>query len=255
MPFAPVNGIQLHYEEHGPPDGIPLVLMHGGAGSLEDPEAGWTRLIPLLASEYRVFALEHRGHGRTGNPDPTLSYERIAADISAFVRTLGLAPVHFGGMSDGGIVGLFLALSDSAILRSMVCVGTNYRVDDGIRSFLATVFTPAAIEAEHPSWAADLARRHDPYHGPGYWKTLVEQIGALGASSPSFTEEQLRAITTPALFVAGEQDPFASAEQMIAFKRNVPQAEWLVVNDAWHTVQHTHADLVGPRILDFYRRH
>src|SRR5262245_41030611 len=111
MPYAPVNGIELYYEEHGPVAGAPLVLMHGGAGSLEDAEAGWMALLPLLTAEFRVLALEHRGHGRTRNPEDRLSYERIAADVSAFVRSLDLTPVHFGGMSDGGIVGLYLALS------------------------------------------------------------------------------------------------------------------------------------------------
>ena len=42
---------------------------------------------------------------------------------------------------------------------------------------------------------------------------------------------------------------------MIAMKRNIPNAEWLIINNAGHTVQHTHPEIVGPRILDFLARH
>src|SRR5262245_57858897 len=166
--YARVNGIDLYYEEHGPADALPLVLMHGGSGSLDDAEAGWSSLIPLLSAGYRVLALEHRGHGRTGNTEDHLNYELIAADVSAFAQSLNLPPAHFGGVSDGGIVGLYLALTDPSMLRSMVCVGVNYRVDHHIMEFLEANVAPEAIEERHPAWAADLARRHDPHHGEGY---------------------------------------------------------------------------------------
>jgi pimeloyl-ACP methyl ester carboxylesterase len=252
--YAQVNGVELYYEEHGSAASPALVLMHGGSGSLDDAESGWARLIPALAEEHHVYAVEHRGHGHTGNPLNELRYEQIADDLSEFIRALGTGPVHFGGVSDGGIVALHLATASPELLRSMVCVGTNYRVDDTVRQFLAYFATPEAIEANDPAWAASLARRHDPYHGQGYWRTLMRQIAATASTSPAFTEEQLAAITTPSLFVAGERDPFANTEQMVAFKKHVPGAEWLIVNDAWHTVQHSHAEIVGPRVVDFYRR-
>jgi pimeloyl-ACP methyl ester carboxylesterase len=253
MPFVHVNDLDLYYEESGAPDAIPLVLMHGGSGSLDDAEAGWSALIPSFAEHYRVLALEHRGHGRTGNPAGPLSYDLLAADLRAFVDALELGPVHFAGVSDGGVTGLHLALDSPEILSSLVCVGTNFRVDEPIREALRNA-EPETAERLFPEWASDLARRHDRHHGAGYWRELMRQIVAMASTSPNFSEADLARITTPALFIAGETDPFANTEQMIAFKRHVPGAEWLIVNHAWHTVQHTHADVVGPRILDFLDR-
>lgn len=49
--------------------------------------------------------------------------------------------------------------------------------------------------------------------------------------------------------------PDAHFDQMIAMLRNIPNAEWLIVNAAGHTVQHEHPEIVGPRVLDFLKRH
>jgi pimeloyl-ACP methyl ester carboxylesterase len=222
--------------------------------SLDDAEASWAALIPEFAERCRVLALEHRGHGRTRNPAGRLTYGLLAADLRAFITGLDLGPVHFGGFSDGGITALYLALQNPELLRSMVCVGTNFRVDEAIRAFLRNA-DPEAIERQFPEWASSLADRHDAHNEPGYWRELMRQIVAMASTSPAFTENDLARIAVPGLFVAGESDPFANADQMIAFKRHVPNAEWLIINNAWHTVQHTHADVVGPRILDFLARH
>jgi len=254
VPYVHVNDIDLYYEESGAPDAPPLVLMHGGSGSLDDAETSWSALAPSFAEHYRVLALEHRGHGHTGNPAGRLGYDLLASDLRAFVDALELGPVHFAGLSDGGITGLYLALESPEILSSLVCVGTNFRVDEPIREALRNA-EPETAEELFPEWAADLARRHDRHHGDGYWRELMRQIVAMASTTPDFTETDLARITTPALFIAGETDPFANTEQMIAFKRHVPGAEWLIVNNAWHTVQHTHSALVGPRILDFLGRH
>ncbi|ALO12431.1 Alpha/beta hydrolase fold protein [Streptomyces venezuelae] len=253
MAFVHVNDVKLYYEESGASDATPLVLMHGGSGSLDDAEAGWSALIPAFAEHYRVLALEHRGHGRTDNPAGHLSYDLLAADLRAFVDTLELGPVHFAGVSDGGITGLRLALDYPDVLTSLVCVGVNFRVDESIRQALRQA-EPETAERLFPEWAADLARRHDRHRGSGYWRELMRQIVSMASSSPDFSEADLARIGTPTLFIAGETDPFANTEQMIAFKRHVPGAEWLIVNNAWHTVQHSHAALVGPRILDFLHR-
>ncbi|UXY17610.1 alpha/beta hydrolase [Streptomyces cynarae] len=254
MPFLRIDDLDLYYEETGPWDGKPLVLMHGGSGSLDDAEAGWAALIPEFAKQYRVLALEHRGHGRTRNPAGRLGYDLLAADLRAFITRLDLGPVHFAGVSDGGITALHLALENPELLRSMVCVGTSFRVDEAIRTFLRNA-EPEAIERQFPEWASSLADRHDSHNEPGYWRELMRQIVAMASTTPAFIEDDLARIAVPALFVAGEADPFANTDQMIAFKRHVPSAEWLIINNAWHTVQHTHADVVGPRILDFLARH
>jgi pimeloyl-ACP methyl ester carboxylesterase len=82
----------------------------------------------------------------------------------------------------------------------------------------------------------------------------MRQIVENNTSNPTWTPEDLRRISCPALLIAGENDPFATLEQMATMKREIPGAEWLIVNHAGHPVHFEHPEIVGPRILDFLRR-
>ena len=71
----------------------------------------------------------------------------------------------------------------------------------------------------------------------------------------AWTVDDLRRVQCPTLLIAGEDDPFANTEQMITMKREIPGAEWLIVNHAGHAVHAEHPEVVGPRIVDFLLRH
>jgi pimeloyl-ACP methyl ester carboxylesterase len=259
MPYAAVNDIRLYYEEEG--QGEPLLLLHGALGAV-DPAvtSGWVSLRPSLAARYRTFSLEHRGHGRTNNPAARLSYAQMAADIAAFVEQLDLAPIHLAGFSDGATLGLVIGMTRPTLLRSLVCVGANYRVDDHLRQGME-FFDAAALERESPEFAAELARRHDAYHYPGYWRDLVEQVRTNVEAELAWTEDDLRRISVPTLLIMGEADFALSLEQMLEMRRSIPTSEMLILNHAGmdglanHRVQFTRAEVVGPVILDFLDRH
>jgi pimeloyl-ACP methyl ester carboxylesterase len=249
-----INDMRLYYEEHGPADGQPLLLLHGGGSAGDDAGGGWVDLLPSFAERYRAIVVDHRGHGRTDNPRGELTYELIGDDLAAFITQLGCGPVHIAGMSDGGIVALDFGIRRPELARTLIPLGANYCVDDTIRRVL-TGPDPDTIEREQPELAAQIAAGHDRGKPAGYWKTLMPLVVHNAATNPSWTEDDLRRIPNPTLLIAGELDPFANTEQMIAMKRNIPNAEWLIVNHAGHTVQHSHPEIVGPRILDFLARH
>jgi pimeloyl-ACP methyl ester carboxylesterase len=259
MPYAEVNDIRMYYEEEG--HGEPLLLLHGALGAV-DPAvtSSWVTLRPSLAARYRTFSLEHRGHGRTNNPAGRLSYAQMASDIAAFIEQLDLTPTHLAGFSDGATLGLVLGMTRPALLRSLVCVGANYRMDDHLQRGMA-LFDAAALERESPEFAAELARRHDAHHSPGYWRELVGQVRANVETELSWSEEDLRHIPVPTLLIMGEADFALSLQQMLEMRRSIPNAEMLILNQAGmdglanHRVQFTRADVVGPVILDFLARH
>jgi pimeloyl-ACP methyl ester carboxylesterase len=259
MPYATVNNIRMYYEEQG--QGAPLLLLHGAFGVV-DPAvtSGWSALLPDFAACYRTFSLEHRGHGRTDNPTGRLSYAQLAADIAAFIQQLELAPVHLAGFSDGATIGLVLGMRQPALLRSLVCVGPNYRIDDQLRQGMA-FFDAATLERESPEFAAELARRHDTHHYPGYWRDLVQQVRENVEAELVWTEEDLRHIPVPTLLMMGEADFVLSLDQMLEMRRGIPCSELLILNHAGmdgmanHRVQFTRANVVGPVILDFLDRH
>ncbi len=253
MPYAQIDDLSMFYEELGPPDGVPLVLLHGAGGTNDDPVGGWAGLAPSFAERYRAVLVEHRGHGRTNNPAGFMTFDQIADDVAALAAQLELPPFHVAGISDGGVVALDLALRRPELTRSIVVVGGNYSTHEGAQAFGASL-EPDAIEQAAPEAAAEFARRHDQNVEPGAWKDLMRQIVANNMANPTWTEEDLRRISCPALLVAGENDPFATLEQMTTMKREISGAEWLIVNASGHPVHFEHPEIVGPRILDFLDR-
>jgi pimeloyl-ACP methyl ester carboxylesterase len=254
MPYAVITDLEMYYEELGSTEAPPLVLLHGAGGTADDPEGGWANLAPCFAERFRVFLIEHRGHGRTDNPAGFMTFEQIADDVAAFAEQNGLGAVHLAGISDGGIVALDCGIRRPSLTRTIVVVGGNHSVHDGITSYAASL-DPEALESSHPEIAAEQSARHDQGKPAGYWKELMRQIVANNVANPSWTEADLGRIRCPALLIAGENDRFATLEQMVTMKRSIPNAEWLIVNNSGHPVHYEFPEIVGPRILDFLSRH
>ena len=103
MPYAAVNGLKMYYEVHG--DGPPLLLLHGGTGSIP---ATW---IPYFEPRFRVVAMEQMGHGRTADAmDRPFHYHDMAEDTVELMRQLEIESAVIVGYSDGGIIGLDIAI-------------------------------------------------------------------------------------------------------------------------------------------------
>ncbi len=255
MPYAEVNDIRMYYEEEG--SGPPLVLMHGATGSIDGPDltrsGGWAELMPVFARSYRTIHVEHRGHSRTNNPSGRLSYEMIADDLCSFIEQMDVGSVHIGGVSDGAIVTLHIGMTRPDLARSLSCVGANYYNDALVEE--ANEFADIeAMERDHPDYAEQYAAVHDRNKGSGYWRELLRQLAENLAVNPAYTTGDLRQIPTPTLLMSGENDLWANVDQMVSMWRSIPNSEMLIVNNAEHTIQHTHPEIVGPVVLDFLER-
>ena len=253
MPYANVNDLSMYYEELGSRDASPVILLHGAGGSADDAVGGWATLASSFAEAFRIYLVEHRGHGRTNNPAAFMTFEQIGDDIATFAEQLELGRVHIAGISDGGVVALEFALSRPELTQSITALGASYCVHDGILGVAASL-DPDALEQSAPEAAAEFGLRHDRGKHRGYWKDLLRHIIANNSANPTWTADDLRRITCPTLLIAGENDPFATAEQMTTMKREIPNAEWLILNNAGHPVHFELPEVVGPRILDFLLR-
>ena len=252
MPYAAVNGLRLYYEEQG--SGPPLVLLNASTLTISGPGCGgWANLRPYLAEHYRVVQIEQRGHGRTDNPGGRAAYTRaaLAADVVALIEQLGLAPAHVAGWSEGGLVGLELALAHAPAVRSVVGIGAWYTPDAKFATKVQEL-APARLEREQPARVAFLTSQHDPHRTPGYWRDLLGWITTSLAEARTVAD--LQRITVPTLWIAGENDSWFELDQLLTMKRHIPGAELLIVNHADHFVQITHPHLVGPVIADFLSR-
>lgn len=126
-----VGDTAVFMSEAGKADGEPIVLLHGGLGSRND-------FLPLarhLATDFRLVAIDSRGHGRSGMGSVPLTYHQLEQDAAAVLAELGLTDAGIIGHSDGGIVALRLAAAGTVQPRFVVAVGAHWQmpVDDPTR--------------------------------------------------------------------------------------------------------------------------
>ncbi|MFI0903860.1 alpha/beta fold hydrolase [Streptomyces sioyaensis] len=93
------DGVELAVRDHGG-DGPPLLLLHGAGRTLLD----WERVAPLLAVRHRVWAMDLRGHGRSGDGAAPWSCEVAGEDVRAVLAACGAPEAVVVGHSLGGMV-------------------------------------------------------------------------------------------------------------------------------------------------------
>jgi len=123
MPYAISHGEKIHYHVEG--DGPPLVLQHGGYGSMEDwYEYGY---ITELKHRFRLVLIDARAHGKSGKPYDSEKYspELHAGDVVAVLDETKVARCHYLGFSLGGRIGYWLARFYPQRLLSLMVLGMD----------------------------------------------------------------------------------------------------------------------------------
>lgn len=195
--YAPVNGLQMYYEIHG--SGRPLLMLHGAFMTIE----AYGPLLPLLAHDRQVIAVEMQGHGRTADIDRPLSIEQMADDSAALLRHLNLVPVDVFGYSLGSGVALQLAISHPDTVRKLILASGVYQragYHPGVLDGLAGI-TPELFEGSPP---LEGYRRLAP--NPDDFPNLVKKIVDLSQRRTEGTPEDLRSITAPTMVIIGDSD-------------------------------------------------
>ena len=109
--FVDVEGGRLYFEVEG--SGKPLLLIHGGLGSLRM----WDGLVPALVERYRVIRFDTRGYGRTESEHVAFSNR---ADAAAVLAHVGAPSCHLIGQSRGGVIALDFTLERPELVDSLV---------------------------------------------------------------------------------------------------------------------------------------
>ena len=199
MSYADVNGLSLHYEEHG--SGEPLILLHGGIGAGEM----FAPILPALADGRRVITVDLQAHGGTADIDRPLRADLMADDIAALLDHLGLEQADVMGYSLGGMVSLRLAIQHPARVRRLVVVSVALRRDGSHPEVVAAMdqMSPAAAEPmkQSPLYAqyARLAPRVDD------WPVLIAKVSESLKVDYDWTADVER-ITARTLLVYADAD-------------------------------------------------
>src|SRR5438874_1896126 len=257
--YIQANGLDVYYQEHGPSDGQPLLLIHGGILTSDS----WRPYLAAFAEHCRVIAPDSRGHGRTNNPSgSSLSFELLADDMAALSHALGLRKPLIVGYSDGGQVALEIGMRYPNLPQALVIGGAYVELTEAsskwVRSILGGDRSPDVdlekFERENPDFAAGLQQDH----GPESWKTLLKQIKPMWNARLNYTLEDFAKVTAPTLVLLGDRDGFVPVEEGVTMYRLLPNSELAVVPGADHMhfiFSPAKIAVVQPIILDFLQRH
>ncbi len=122
--YAPVNGLKLYYEIHG--SGSPLVLLHGGGSTILST---FGHILPELAKNHQVIAIESQSHGHTLDIDRPYSFEQDADDVAALLTQLHIEKTAIMGFSNGGTTALQIAIRHPQLVTKLVLASACYRRD------------------------------------------------------------------------------------------------------------------------------
>ena len=215
-----VNNVNLYYEVAG--SGAPLVMVHGNG----ETHAIFDKALPLLAEHFTCYLLDSRGHGQS-QPVTEYHYADMAEDVFQFIQALGLEHVTYYGFSDGGIIGLLLAAKHPRLLEKMVISGANTRPDAVVKR-IVRLFKVINFLHKNP---------------------LFELI----LTEPHITKEQLQAIETPTLVLAGSKD-LVLEEDTRFIAESIPHATLKILPGESHTSYIVHKEKIAELILDYCLR-
>jgi pimeloyl-ACP methyl ester carboxylesterase len=214
--YAPVNGLRMYYEVHGPARGTPLVLLHGGDPAIE---TSWARVLPALARTRRVIAFDQQGHGRTADVDRPFTFEGSADDTAALLAFLKVAKADLMGFSNGANIAMQVAIRHPEVVRRLVLVSGMVR-QEGLRPEFRQGMQKATLE-DMPPHLADAYRRTSPHPEqlPSFFRKSVDRM--LGFRG--WPESAVRSIAAPALVVIGDAD-VVRPEHAVEMARLLPHA-------------------------------
>jgi pimeloyl-ACP methyl ester carboxylesterase len=243
--YVDVHGIHMYYEVRG--EGRPVVLLHGGMGSIQ---SSFAAQIPVLARNHRAIAIEQMGHGHTGDvAGRELSYEGMTEDTAALLTQLGIRDADVIGFSDGGQIALRLAFTHPELVRRVVASGVGLgelSPDEQrqMRNLSPNVF-PKDLRDEYARISPD---------GADHWTVIFDKVRTMWAKPGwGLTRPELATIKARTLLVFGDRD-FTSLEEAAAIRHSIPGAQLCILPGTGHPTFRERPNWLNPIVLDFIDR-
>jgi pimeloyl-ACP methyl ester carboxylesterase len=254
--------VRLAVEEAGPPDGVPVVLLHGLTATRRYVVMGSRT---LERTGHRVIAYDARGHGRS-SPAPSAgayAYADLAGDLLAVLDVLGVDRAVLAGASMGAHTLLRVALEAPARVRGIVAITPAFdpgmpadleRWDElahglrraGVEGFIAAYRVEDEVPAAWQDTVRTVLRQRMAQHA--HLNAVADALQAVPRSRPFGSFDELRAIGVPTLVVASrdEADPGHPRAIGETYAAAIPGARLLTESEgrsplAWQGGQLSHA--------------
>jgi pimeloyl-ACP methyl ester carboxylesterase len=199
--YVAANGVNYYYEIHG--RGEPLLLLHGGLGSIDM----FAPVLPSLAKERLVIGVDLHGHGRTALGNRSIDLIDIGNDLAVVLKQLGYPTVDVLGYSFGGASAFRLAVQHPEMVRRLVLVSAGFARDGFYPEMLPQQAAVGASMAEamkptpmYQSYMAVAPRKED-------FPRLLDNMGAL-MRKPYDWSDDVKKLTMPVMLVFGDSDMY-----------------------------------------------
>lgn len=255
--FLTINGLPLHYVEWGTPGKPSMLLLHGFQSNAHT----WDTFSQAMAADYRVLALDQRGHGDSGwAPDSNYAPDVFISDIVGFIDALHLSPTLLVGHSMGGRHAAMVAAEYPDKATKVVIVDTPAELPPAIMEMLAR--QPESDGPPAPETFDDFETvirngmqqypltpeaelRHANYHNlyrgtDGTWRwrwdsMLLEQR-RLSRSLRLDLYTYLERVQCPTLLMRGQESPLLTPEVAQKMIVSLPHGRLVEIAGAAHTV-------------------
>jgi pimeloyl-ACP methyl ester carboxylesterase len=243
--YVDIAGLKTWFDTAG--EGDPLVLMHGGLVTNDT----WAAQMPAFAERFRVIAPERRAHGHTPDVEGPLNYNDMATDTIGFIETVVKEPAHLVGWSDGGVVGLLVAIARPDLVRKLVVISANFK--PGALAGVAEAQESLGADPDDPSLEMfrSLYSASSP-DGPEHWPIIFAKMVEMISTQPDIKPDGLARIKSPTLVISSDDD-MVTLEHTLELYRAIPGSELAVVPGTSHALVFEKADLVNRLVLDFLK--
>jgi pimeloyl-ACP methyl ester carboxylesterase len=245
--YAALNGNRIWYarwDSGGPGHRPPVLLLHGG---LLNSSYFGPLITLLLAHQYTVIAMDSRGQGRSSYSGGPISYRLMEQDVLALLDDLDIPSVSLVGWSDGGIIGIELAIEHPDRLHRLFAFGANTEPGGNIENAdsLPAIIAHALVEQHE-------YRALSP--NPDSEAQVRAAILHMWATLPRITTAQLGAIRVPTTIADGEFDEFIKPEHTRYIAAHIPGARLVIIPNTSHFAMIQDPGAFGRAVLESLQR-
>ncbi|MGX9988028.1 alpha/beta hydrolase [Rhizobium laguerreae] len=219
--MADVNDINMYYAEYG--EGEPILFIHGGLGNADV----WGHQVADFARDHRVIVADSRGHGRSTRSQQPFGYDLMTSDYVALLDYLKIDKVTLVGWSDGGIIGIDMAMKHPEKLTRVIAQAANVTTD-GVK---ADVLNNKTFN-DYINVAGEYYRKLSPT--PNEYDAFVTQISEMWATQPAWTAADLGKISVPVTLAIGDHDEAVKLDHTEMMAKVIPGAKLVILKDASH---------------------